>query len=148
MTSKNFILPNLNLLECYCSNFFPILVKGLSKKYFDNDIPIDLIFPLQQQQAPPSLNFFTILVKELSKKYFDNDILIGLIFPLQQQQAPPINSISTAAVTSTNSISPNPTAATATLPDQKQIQGKMSCQKQSNGFSTFHVTFVRLPREN
>ena len=70
---------------------------------------------------------------------------IDLIFPLQQQQAPPINSISTAAVTSTNSISPNPTAATATLPDQKQIQGKMSCQKQPNGFSTFHVTFVRLP---
>ena len=84
-------------------------------------------------------------MKELSKKYFDNDILIDLIYPLQQQQAPPINSISTAAVTSTNSISPNPTAATATLPDQKQIQGKMSCQKQPNGFSTFHVTFVRLP---
>ena len=82
-------------------------------------------------------------MKELPKKYFDNDILIDLIFPLQQQQAPPINSISTAAVTSTNSISPNPTAATATLPDQKQIQGKMSCQKQPNGFSTFHVTFVR-----
>ena len=62
---------------------------------------------------------FSILTK------FDNNILIDSVFPLQQQQAPPINSISTAAVTSTNSISPNPTAATATLPDQKQIQGKI-----------------------
>ena len=71
---------------------------------------------------------------------------IDIFFRFQQQQAPPINSISTAAVTTTNSTSP---IASGLLGDQKQIpppqsqqsqSGKMSCQEQSNGFSTFHVT--------